>query len=316
MSVGEGDAKMTDPAKGRAIVFGGSGFLGSHVADRLLESGYSVRIFDRDASPYLRDGQQMIVGDLLDRGAVRDAVEGCDYVYNFAGIADIDEAKDSPLRVAELNVLGNVVVLEAARACRVKRFVFASSLYVFSNKGSFYRVSKQAAEQFVEAYAERFDLDYTILRYGSLFGPRADRRNNIWRMIHQALAERRISYAGDPEAIREYIHVRDAAAMSVEILSEDWRNRHLVLSGTERLPMQDVMRTIAEMMPFKVDFEFEHQKNNAHYIMTPYRYSPTIGQKLVRKDFVDFGQGLLECIQQAHLDTVEAGADRVVLDER
>jgi len=72
------------------IVFGGSGFLGSHVCDALADRGYKVRIFDAKPSSYLRAGQTMVVGDILDRKMVFRAVEGCDYVYNFAGIADLD----------------------------------------------------------------------------------------------------------------------------------------------------------------------------------------------------------------------------------
>ena len=70
------------------IVFGGSGFLGSHTADVLSNKGYKVKIFDLRPSPHLRPNQEMIVGDILDYKSVSEAVKGCDYIYNFAGIAD------------------------------------------------------------------------------------------------------------------------------------------------------------------------------------------------------------------------------------
>jgi len=72
----------------KTTVFGGSGFIGSHVADRLTEVGYDVAIFDLKPSPYLLPGQEIIIGDILDKKAVSDAVKGCDYIYNFAGMAD------------------------------------------------------------------------------------------------------------------------------------------------------------------------------------------------------------------------------------
>ena len=87
--------------KRHAAVFGGSGFLGSHVADALSDNGYEVRIFDRSPSPYLRSDQEMIEGDLLDEAAVCDAVHGCQAVYNFAGIADIADANDHPAKTGE-----------------------------------------------------------------------------------------------------------------------------------------------------------------------------------------------------------------------
>lgn len=125
------------------IVFGGSGFLGSHVADALSDAGYRVRIFDREHSPYVRPDQEMIVGDIMNLDKVISASSGCKYVYNFAGIADINDAKNRPVDTARINVLGNVHVLEGARINQAERFVFASSLYVYSESGSFYRASRQ-----------------------------------------------------------------------------------------------------------------------------------------------------------------------------
>jgi UDP-glucose 4-epimerase len=211
-------------------------------------------------------------------------------------VADIDEAHDRPMKTAEVNVLGAVTLLEAARLADVKRYVFASSVYVFSESGSFYRASKQAAERFVETFHSRYGLDYTVLRYGSLYGPRADEHNGVFRMLRQALTEDRITYGGKGDAIREYIHVTDAARLSVQILEQKYANRHLVLTGTERMRVRDVMQMISEILPREVQLEFASGNPISHYTMTPYAYQPNIGHKLVGTDFVDLGQGLLQCI--------------------
>jgi len=79
------------------LIFGGSGFLGSHTADALTEDGYNVKIFDIIKSPYLQAGQEMIIGDIIDKKAVEKAVKGCDIVYNFAGMTNIEEAHAKPL---------------------------------------------------------------------------------------------------------------------------------------------------------------------------------------------------------------------------
>lgn len=282
----------------KIVVYGGSGFLGSHVADTLSDSGYRVVIYDRQESPYLRDDQEMVIGSITDLDQALEAAQGATALYNFAAVADINEAHDSPLKTAEVNVLGAVTLLEAARLAAVKRYVFASSVYVFSESGSFYRASKQAAERFVETYHSRYDLDYTILRYGSLYGPRADRHNGVFRMLQQALDDQCIVYGGNEDAVREYIHVTDAAHLSMQVLEPKYANRHLVLTGTERMRVRDVMQMIAEMMPSDVKLEFVKGNPISHYKMTPYAYQPNIGHKLVGTDFVDLGQGLLECISQ------------------
>ena len=287
-------------AGSRVVVYGGSGFLGSHVADALTDAGYRVRIFDRIDSPFLREGQEMVVGDIMDRTAVIRAAEGCEYVYNFAGIADIDEAKDRPLDTANANIIGNVHALDAAREAGARRFVFASTVYVYSESGSFYRASKQAAERFVEAYYERYTLPFSVLRYGSLYGRRADRRNGIFRLLKQALEQRSITYEGSAEAMREYIHVRDAARLSVRILADEYANRHLVLTGQERMPVKGLMRMISEMIPGGVELTFGNKQDEGHYVMTPYAFHPKVGHKLVANDYVDLGQGLLDCLAELH----------------
>jgi UDP-glucose 4-epimerase len=284
------------------IVYGGSGFLGSHVADALSEAGYQVVIFDRVYSPYLRSDQEMIQGDLLDESSVNSAATGCQYVYNFAGMADIDEARNRPVDTVKLNILGNVHVLEAARLAGAKRFIFASSVYVYSEAGSFYRASKQASERFVEAYQERYGLSYTILRYGSLYGRRADMRNGIFRLLRQALVERRIVYRGSGDAMREYIHVMDAARLSVKILASEYENRHLILTGQERMAVKNLMTMIAEMIPGGAEIDFSEMPAYAHYVMTPYAFNPRLGHKVIATDHVDLGQGLLDCLAELHED--------------
>src|SRR6266542_1021877 len=121
---------MASPSGGRrrtVTVVGGSGFLGSHVADQLTAGGWQVRIYDRVDSPWKRAEQQMIVGDLLDAPRLTEAIAGSDAVYNFAAMADLNLALGEPIETVRVNVLGNVHVLEACRVNRVPRFVYAST---------------------------------------------------------------------------------------------------------------------------------------------------------------------------------------------
>ena len=288
----------------KAIVFGGSGFIGSHVADRLTEAGYDVAVFDLKPSPYLQPAQTMITGSTLDRKAVLDAINGYDYVYNFAGMADLDAATTEPLQTVEQNVLGTAIVLEGARQNGVKRFVQASTIYVYSDTGGFYRCSKQAAEIYVEEYNRKFGLEYTILRYGTVYGPRADSRNSIYRYVKQALVEGRIDCGGSGDETREYIHVRDAARLSVEILADEYRNRQIIITGHHPMRLRDMLYTIREILGNRPEVSFKASETDApHYAITPYSFVPKIGQKLTTPEYTDMGQGLLECINEIH--TVE-----------
>lgn len=284
----------------KAIVFGGSGFLGSHVADALLNKGYEVTIFDLTISPYLQKGQNMNVGNILDSEAVRKAVKGCNVVYNFAGVADLEKAKEKPVKTVEINILGNTIILDACREYYVKRFVFASSLYVYSKTGSFYRSSKQACELIIENYHEDYGLPYTILRYGSLYGPRADENNWIHKILNQAITEGKITRYGDGEELREYIHVEDAARCSVDILSKEFENEYVILTGYQQMKIKNLMKMINEMLENKIELEFLPANSNLHYEITPYSFSPKIAKKYVSRYYLDIGQGLLQCLEEAY----------------
>ena len=224
----------------KAIVFGGAGFLGSYVADALSDAGHQVVIFDRTESAHLKLGQKMVIGDITDQEAVEKAVKGCEVVYNFSAIADIDIAKERPVDVVKVNILGNTYVLEAARKANVKRFIFASSVYVYSRFGAFYSDSKLASEKIIESYQHQFGLPFTILRYGSLYGPaRSDHASSINKFIHQAIEKGKISYPGTGEEVREYIHVKDAAQLSIDILEPEFENKHILITGHQMLKSRD-----------------------------------------------------------------------------
>lgn len=291
----------------RVCVIGGSGFLGSHVADQLSNAGHEVSIYDRSPSLWLQPGQIMQVGDLLDFDALQEAVQGCDTVYNFAALADLNDALDKPVETVRINVLGNVNVLEACRHQGVKRFVYASTVYVYSREGGFYRCSKQAAEHYVEEYQQIYGLDYTILRYGSLYGPRADHSNGLYRIVKKALETGVLRYEGSPDTLREYIHVEDAARASVAALNDDFRNQSVVLTGQEPMRVLDLLEMLAEILGLKNAVEFIPGEQPGHYVRTPYAYQPKLGRKYVPPMHVDLGQGLLQLIDVVRATEVDAG---------
>ncbi|CAG0981746.1 MAG: NAD-dependent epimerase/dehydratase family protein [Bacteroidetes bacterium] len=279
------------------IVFGGAGFIGSHVADELLKRGFKVTVFDMKPSPFLKDGQEMVIGDLLDLKTIEEAIKDKDIVYNFAGIADIDECAKRPIDTIKYNVLGNALLLDAAVRMNVKRFVFASSVYVYSDSGAFYKNSKQASELFIESYWQQFGLKYTILRYGSLYGPRSDERNSIYRLVKNALEKGEINYNGTGDEMREFIHVLDAAKLSVDILTDEFINEYVVLTGNQRMKYNDLLLMIKEILNQKVEIKYNPNKAKTHYTITPYNYTPKLGKKMVNNPHIDMGQGLLQMLE-------------------
>ena len=89
----------------KVLVIGGSGFVGSHTSDSLSEAGYQVTIFDRLESKWIREDQEMIIGDMMDDKSLRAVMKNKDYVFHFGGIADIGEADKNPYEAINLNVM-------------------------------------------------------------------------------------------------------------------------------------------------------------------------------------------------------------------
>ena len=282
--------------KGKVVVFGGSGFLGSHVADYLSEVGFHVIIFDLKKSEYIHGDQEMIFGDILNRDEVKKVVKGARFVYHFAAIADIKEAQENPVDAVEVNILSTTYILDACREFGVKRFVYGSTIYVYSEHGSFYRSTKQASELIIENYQKIYNLNYTILRYGSLYGPRANHFNFINKVIIQALKDKKIEREGTGEELREYIHIKDAARASVEILTDDFSNSNIMITGIKSLKISDLLALIKEILNEKIEIKYTNKVLESHYNITPYTFKPKVAKKYQLNYYHDLGQGILEQI--------------------
>ncbi len=282
--------------KDKVVVFGGSGFLGSHVADYLSDEGYRVVIFDKKKSEYLRKDQEMVTGNILNRSEVRDVVREARFVYHFAAIADIKEAQEKPVEAVEVNILSTVYILDACKEYRVERFIYGSTIYVYSEHGSFYRSTKQASELLIENYQKIYQLNYTILRYGSLYGPRANHFNFINNIIRQAIKEKKIVREGNGQELREYIHIKDAARASVEILSPEFANANIMITGTKSMRIHDLLDMIKEMFKNKIEIEYTKETFEEHYNITPYTFKPRVAKKFQLNYYHDLGQGVLEQI--------------------
>ncbi|MBF0235934.1 MAG: NAD(P)-dependent oxidoreductase, partial [Desulfamplus sp.] len=282
----------------KVVVFGGSGFIGSHLADELTLKGYNVVIFDKEPSPYIQKNQTMVTGDLLDRQSVRKVIENAKYVYHFAGIADIKDSTQIPWETMNTNVMGTCTILDACAEFKTERFLFASSMYVYTELGGFYRVSKQSCEKLIAEYAKKFSLSYTIIRIGTPYGPRANYFNSINKMLSKAFHEKKITCSGSSDEVREYIHVSDVAKQCITLLDDTYHNQHVIMTGNQRCRLDTLIKIVREMLGNDIDIEYLPRDDHDHYHITPYSYKPEKAIKLTPEHFHDFGQGLLEILYE------------------
>lgn len=281
----------------KVVVFGGCGFIGSYIVEELLNNGYDVIAADLNPSKYI-DEIHFVKADIRNQEQVENLVDGAHVVYNFAGFANLDDAITNPTKALELNVMGNLNILEACKRHHVKRFIYASSAYAMSDKGSFYGISKLTSEKLTEEYYKKFGLEFTIVRYGSVYGERDYHNNYIYNLLKKAIETNEINHSGDGEEIREYIHAADVAKLALKIMeSDEFINEHIILTGVERMQRKDLFEMVNEILGGKLKVNLNNDGYHNHYKTTPYSFHPTRSKKLVANPYIDMGQGLVECIK-------------------
>jgi UDP-glucose 4-epimerase len=294
----------------KVTVFGGCGFLGSYVVNELENRGFDVLAVDIKPSEYV-DEALFRKCDIMDPCSTREIIdEDVDFVYNFAGFANLDQSVFHPIETINLNIIGNLNILEACKNKGVRKMVFASSSYAMNDKGSFYGISKLSSEKIIEEYQKLYGLKYTIIRYGSVYSEREFENNYIYQLIKEAVDQGKIIHDGDGEEVREYIHAADAAKLSVDVIeSERYDNQHIVLTGVERMKRRELFGMIKEILNDQVEIIFKKNGYKNHYKITPYSFHPTLSKKLVANPYIDMGQGLLECVKEVYRKN-EPGEDR------
>jgi UDP-glucose 4-epimerase len=246
----------------RVLVTGGGGFIGSHVVDRLIERGDTPRIFDLSASPYHSPLEvETFTGSITDPANLDLAMRDCDAVIHLAAVADVAHVHADPVLAEEVNTRGTLNVLEAACRTEVGRVVYGSTTWVYSDCAEqavdeetpipaprhLYTATKLAGETYCAGYAELFELESTVLRFGIPYGPRARAAGVVAKFTDLALEGKALTIAGDGSQCRSFIYVEDLAAGIVTALAPEAANRTYNLSGDEVVTILEIAETVQEM---------------------------------------------------------------------
>jgi len=216
----------------KVLVTGGAGFIGSNLTRLLLDEGREVTIYDNLSSGYRRNvealpGARFVEGDVRDAARLSDAMRGADTVFHLAASVGNTRSIEHPVDDSEINVIGTLRVLEAARSLGVRKVVFSSSAGIFGElkflpiredhpvePDSPYGASKLAAEKMCLAYAKLYELEAIALRYFNVYGvnQRYDAYGNcIPIFAHRMLRGETVTIFGDGEQTRDFVNVRDVA---------------------------------------------------------------------------------------------------------
>lgn len=254
------------------LVSGGSGFIGSHVVDRLLKEGYSVRVFDK-AKP-LQEGVEWFKGDLLNE---RDTLEACrnvEAVFHLAAIADVNVALSSFNTCLMINEMGTMNFLQSATAQEVERIVLASTSWIYGrSKGAvteetpipfpdhIYTKTKIGQEHLFFSWNQHHGLPYTILRYDIPYGPRMRSNMAISIFVRRAMRGEPITIFGDGKQGRCWIYIEDLAEGNVAALAETAQNQIINLAGAEFVSMNQIA---GDLKKFFGKLEIRHEPARPH----------------------------------------------------
>ncbi|HEU4707268.1 MAG TPA: NAD-dependent epimerase/dehydratase family protein [Solirubrobacterales bacterium] len=245
----------------RVLVTGGGGFIGSHVVDRLLEKRLTPRIFDLSASPYHSPREvETFTGSITDPANLDLAMRDCDAVIHLAAVADVGHVHADPVLAEEVNTRGTLNVLEAACRAKVGRVVYGSTTWVYSDcveqevdeetpipaPRHLYTATKLAGETYCAGYAELFELESTILRFGIPYGPRARAAGVVAKFTDLAFEGKPLTIAGDGSTTRSFIYVEDLADGIVAALAPEAAGRTYNLSGDEVVTILEIAERVQE----------------------------------------------------------------------
>jgi UDP-glucose 4-epimerase len=236
----------------KCIVTGGAGFIGSHLAEALVNKGYEVLIIDDLSTGRMANLKDFIKSpnltiekiDITDFSTISKAIEGATFVFHLAALADIVPSIQEPLKYHNANVNGTVTVLEAARRAGVKRFVYAASYSCYGLPAIFptpetapirpmypYALTKNLGEQYVMHWNQTYDLPCISLRLSNVYGPRS-RTSGAYGAVFgvflaQKLAGKPFTVVGDGNQTRDFTFVTDVVDAFIRAAESDKRGEIL-----------------------------------------------------------------------------------------
>jgi len=254
------------------LVTGGSGFIGSHIVDKLVEQGYTVRVFDKQKP--LREDVEWFKGDLLNENEALEACKDIEFVYHLAAIADVNIALSNPTLCMQVNEIGTLNLLNAASAMEVERVILASTTWVYGKvegvvdentpippPDHIYTKTKIGQEHLFTAWHEQTRLPYTILRFDIPYGPRMRGNMAIAIFVRKAMKKEPITIFGDGNQGRCFIYIEDLTKGSVAALQSSASNQVFNLAGIEFVTIKKIVEALRES--FK-DIRVEHAPPRPH----------------------------------------------------
>ena len=253
----------------KILIFGSSGFLGNHLVESLVENNEVIG-FDIIHPKNKHKNVSYIKGSILDKALVSNAMKGVDIVYHFAAMTDLDTVNDNPAAAIEINIAGTSNILDSCIEEKIKRLIFSSSVYVYSKAGGIYKSTKQACELLIKDYDKMYNLNYTILQLGSVYGPSSSQKNLISRLIIESIANGAMQHYGTGNEVRQYIYIKDVIRAAIASLNFKYNKKKVILIGMESISISKLMDKIIFLLGRDIKKIFKINDYDIHYKTSPF----------------------------------------------
>ena len=243
----------------KVLVTGGSGFIGRHVVNSLLKRNYKVTILDL-INPKRKD-IKFVKGSILNKKLIKSLLEKNKLVFHLAALSDINKTTKNPSKTMLINILGTERLLEASQKLNVKRFIFASTYYPSKdNVKNIYTTSKITSELMIKNYNLLYGLNYTILKYPTVYGPGNRQVDAISIFVKKALRNLSIIIHGDGKQRRNYVHAHDIGEGSMLAFKKKLENKIFFLMSKKNTQIIDIAKMIIKLTSSKSNIIINKKK--------------------------------------------------------
>jgi len=301
------------------LITGGAGFIGSHIADRLISQKHQVSIIDDFSSGrkenilHLTGAVNLYEGDIRDTRLVNEAVRDVDYIFHQAALSSVPKSIDDPVLTNDINVNGTLNILEAARKFKVKKVIFASSAAVYGDDPELpknekmnpmplspYAATKLMGEKYCSIYSNLYGLGTVVLRYFNVFGPRQNPNSDyaavIPKFITMILEDEIPTIYGDGFQSRDFIFIDDVVDSNIKAaVSDSLSGVVMNCAGGNQITINDLAHLINKILDKNLKPTYKDARPGD--IKHSYADNSTLKEKLTINSLISIEEGLKKTIE-------------------
>lgn len=261
----------------KCTIFGGGGFLGSHLCEHLIECGHSVRVFESPNARYLgmiKDlGAEIILGDFLNPADLDAGITDSDVFFHLVSTTDPKKSNDDPAYDVETNVVGTINLLLKIVKGRVGKVIFASSggtVYGLpqeipiredheTNPISSYGITKLTVEKYLALFNRLYGLDYCVLRVANAYGERQPMQGSqgvIGAFLYKAIHKQEVEIWGEGNQIRDFIYAKDIAAAFEKVMTYSGEQKVMNIGSGDGYSINDILHTIEQTIKAPLNVKY------------------------------------------------------------